>query len=41
MGETCGQLLDEVFAAVLNPLVDLRYMLSLTLPARLALYPKR
>ncbi len=32
MGEASGQLFDEVFAAVLNALVDLRYSLSLPLP---------
>nr|WP_251979820.1 hypothetical protein [Salinibacter ruber] len=32
MGEPCGQLLDEVFAAELNTLVDFRYPLSLPLP---------
>ncbi len=32
MGEPYGQLLDEVFAAELNTLVDFRYPLSLPLP---------
>ncbi|MCS3826388.1 hypothetical protein GGP85_001841 [Salinibacter ruber] len=39
--EPCGQLLDEVFAAVLNALVDLRHAFALPLPViRAFLFPR-